>query len=249
MTAPEQLRSPRVLRAARWYVRRELARALDGLHVSGLDGVRRVAREHPVILAANHVGWWDSFLVVALDEALGTEGFALMDAENLCRIPFFVRLGAVPLDRGLPRAGLRAGAALLGGPGRALWIFPQGSHRPAHLRPLAFEPGIRLLARLAPGAAVIPTAFEYAFGEGHYPAAYADFGESIPAERVAAADGVRVLEAAVAAGLERIDAALAGRAAPLPALVPSRGQRPDSGLGTRLLNRWLGRPAAKQSDG
>lgn len=237
---PEQLRSPRFLSLARRYARRELGHALDGLYVDGLDAARQVAKDRPTILAANHVCWWDSFLVVALDEALGTEGYALMDAENLCRIPFFARMGAIPLDRERPRTGLRAAAALLDRPGRAVWIFPRGGHRPAHLRPLGFQPGARLLARLAPNAAVIPVAFEYAFGEGHYPAAYACFGDPLSATEATAGGGIERLERGVETALARIDNALANCAPPFPALVASRGQRPDSGLGTRLLNRVLG---------
>jgi 1-acyl-sn-glycerol-3-phosphate acyltransferase len=239
---PQQRRSPRFLALARRYARRELAHSLDGLHVAGLEVARRAVSERPALLVANHVCWWDSFLVVTLDQALGTEGYALMDAENLCRIPFFARMGAIPLDRQRPRAGLRAAASLLDRPGRTVWIFPQGGHRPAHLRPLGFQPGVRMLARLAPGAVVIPVAYQYAFGEGHYPAAYASFGEALAAAEVAGDDGTQRLEAAVEQELQRIDDALAGRAPTLPALVASRGQRPDGGWGTRLLNAILGRP-------
>lgn len=229
-TAP---RTPWVLALARRYARRRLARALDGLYVSGLEAARAAARERPVILAANHVGWWDSFLVVALDEALGTEGYALMDAESVRRLPFFARLGALPLERGgaAVRAGLRAGTARLTGPGRALWMFPQGRHRPAHLRPLGFEPGLRLVLREAPGAAVLPVAIQYAFGERPVPAAYAHFGAAMPAEGL----DVAAVETAVEAGLASIDAMLAGRAPAFAPLVAPRVRSPEEGVGARMI--------------
>ena len=238
---PSAVRTPWFLGVARRYVRRRLAHGLDGLRAAGVERAREAAAAGPVILAANHVSWWDPFLVVALDEALGTEGYALMDAANLAGLPFFARLGAVPLDRSTParlRAGLRAGAALLDRPGRAVWMFPQGRLRPAHLRPLGLHPGIALLARLAPGASVVPVAFQYAFGEHPAPAALAWLGEPIPPRIAASPEGTALLEIALEAGLRGIDAVLAGDAPPLPELVPSRLRRPDEGLGSRVLGRW-----------
>jgi 1-acyl-sn-glycerol-3-phosphate acyltransferase len=237
---PERFRSPRLLAAARWWARREIRRTLDGLRVAGLAPVRQLTARQPVILAATHVAFWDVFVLVALDEALGTEGYALMDAENLCRIPFFARLGAIPVQRGSPRAGLRAAASLLDQPGRAVWIFPQGGHRPPHLRPLAFLPGVRLLSRLTPGAAVVPVGLQYAFGQSEGPVAYASFGEPLPAEAVAADDGVPKLEEAVEFELARIDRLLAGAPEPFESLIPSRSWSDQVGVGTRLLNRWFG---------
>ncbi len=239
--SPPDARTPWFLAVARRYVRRRLAHGLDGFRAAGLDRARQAAAAGPVILAANHVSWWDPFLVVALDEALGTEGYALMDAGNLGGLPFFARLGAIPLDRSTParlRAGLRAGAALLDRPGRAVWMFPQGRLRPAHLRPLGIHPGIALLARLAPGASVVPIAFQYAFGEHPAPSALAWLGEPIPPRIAASPEGTALLEIAMEAGLREIDAALAGDAPPMPELVRSRLRRPDEGLGSRVLGRW-----------
>lgn len=233
------MRSPRLLALARRYARRRIARGLDGLYVAGLEAAREEARRAPVVLAANHVGWWDSFLVVALDQALGTEGYALMDAASIRRLPFFARLGALPIDRGESatwRAGMREGAARLDRPGRALWIFPQGEHRPAHLRPLGFAGGIGVLARLAPHARIVPVAIQYAWRERPVPAAYADLGPALDARGLAPG----AVEAAVEAGLARIDRALAGAAPPPSALVEGRGGSPERGLGARLIG---GRPA------
>lgn len=227
-------RSPWFLALARRYARRRLVRGLDGLYVAGLEAARAEANRAPVILAANHVGWWDSFLVVALDEALGTEGYALMDAESIRRLPFFARMGALPVERG-GRASARAGLALAAGkldrPRRALWMFPQGRHRPAHLRPLGFEGGIRLLARIAPAASIIPTAFQYAWREQPGPAAFVHLGRAIPAPALT----IERLESAVEAGLREIDAMLAGERAPFPALVPGHARAPEQGIGARLL--------------
>lgn len=219
-----------------------MRRSLDGLKVAGLDEARAVASARPVLFAATHVAFWDAFVLLVLDAALGTEGYAVMDAENLCRVPFFTRLGAVPLQRGRPRSGLVAAAARLDRPGRALWVFPQGEPRPAHLRPLGFRPGVRLLARLAPAAAVVPVGLQYAFAAYPAPVAYAAFGPPLVAHEVAGRGGVARLEAAVERQLARIDACLAGEAGGFTALVPPRAERPR-GPGERLLAALLaGRP-------
>ncbi len=222
---PEPLRSPHLLRVVRWWARRELGRSFDGLYVGGLEAAQQLCHAHPTLVVTNHASWWDALVGIALDEALGTAGYALMDAENLCRISLFTRLGGIPLDRQSParlRAGLRAAAALLDRPGRAVWILPQGHHRPAHLRPLGFQPGVRLLARLAPQAAVLPVGLQYAFGETHRPVAYACFGTSLSAVEVAGEGGVERVEQGVAAALATIDRALSGEDPPLPPLIPPR---------------------------
>jgi 1-acyl-sn-glycerol-3-phosphate acyltransferase len=227
------VRSPRFLALARRYARRRLARGLDGVAVAGLDAAREGARRAPLLLVANHVGWWDSFLVVALDEALATEGYALMDAANLRRLPLFARLGALPLDRSGTsrwRAGMDAAAARLDRPGRALWIFPQGEHRPSHLRPLGFRPGLRHLLRRLPHARVVPVALQYAWGELPRPRAHVDVGPAASAAGLTAAG----VEAALEAALARIDGVLSGASPPPPLLVAPRGGRAGGAAGGRL---------------
>ena len=228
---PAARRSPRFVALGRRYVRRKLTRALDGVWAAGLGQARDVAKRQPIILAANHVGWWDSFLVIAVDQALGTEGFALMDQSSVERMPYFGWQGAVPLDQASPRAGLRQGARLLDRPGRALWIFPSGGHRPAHLRPLGFKPGIVLLARMAPAAAVLPVAFQYAWGDADRPRAWVHVGDPVEVSQV---------EPAVERGLDQIDHALRGEPAGFEMLIAPRGRRPDQGMGARILAGWRG---------
>ena len=227
------LRRPWFLAMVRRYVRRTLARRMDGVHVAGLEQTRALAARGPLVLAPNHVAWWDPFLLVALDEALGTEGYALMDAANLRKLPFFGWLGAVPLDRSSPGAagaGLRDAAARADRPGRALWLFPQGRQRPAHLRPLGLKPGIVTLARLA-DAPVVPVSLAYPFREAPEPAAAIVFGEPLLPGR---SDLLSTLEQRIVAGLERIDHFAEG-AQTMDTLIDSRSRSPQHGLGARLL--------------
>lgn len=233
------LRSPRLLGFARQYVRRQLALKLDGFHVAGLAAARKVARRQPLLLVANHVAWWDSFLVISIDEALGTEGYALMDIASTRRLPFFARLGALPLDQARPRAGLREAAGLLDRPGRALWIFPQGTQRPPHLRPLAFRRGVGSLARAAPAAAVVPIGIQYLFRDAPGPAAFAAIGEAMDFAAVAAPRGVRLVEDAVGRQLHRIDEDFASATSAFSTVVASNSRPAEQGLGAKLLNRGL----------
>lgn len=233
--------SPWPFRLVRRHVRREIARSLDGLHVAGLDGAWKELRRAPLLLAANHVAWWDSFLAVALGEALGGRARILVDAANMDRFRLLERVGCIPVDPAAPRAGLRAGAGALERPGCSVWIFPQGRERPAHLRPLGFRGGVRLLARTAPGAVVVPVALQYAFRESYVPAAFAVFGAPLAATEVAGPGGEARVEAGVEAGLTRIDRALAGDPQGFDALVPSRAARLGEGLGARLLRTVLWR--------
>jgi 1-acyl-sn-glycerol-3-phosphate acyltransferase len=231
-------RSPWLLELARRYVRRRIAHGLDGLRVHGLEAARAAARERPLILAANHVGWWDSLLVVALDHALGTEGYALMDADGMARVPYFARLGALPLDRSTPprmRAGLRASAAVLDRPGRALWTFPQGRYRPAHLRPLGFHGGLSLLARLAPAAGILPVSIAYPWGEQPAPAAAVRFGAVLDPRRGLDSDATAEAERAVAAGLDAIDAASDTGWRGWEVRIARKSQPPERGIGARML--------------
>ena len=217
------------LRLARWWLRRRVARELDGLWVSGHDRARSLVDRGPVLLAANHVGWWDGPCLLLADDALGGRGRFVLDAPSLARYPFFRSLGAIPLDRSSPmrmRSGLRAAEASLVGPS-ALWWFPQGGERPSWARPLGFGRGHERLAR---AATVVPVAIAYAFVGSPRPRAFFHFGSPVGADQ---------LEGAVIDGLAAIDRAIDGGDGFAP-LVVGVGSRPDRGLGTALLRRVSG---------
>lgn len=230
-----------VLSLARPYVRRRLARELDGLWVSGLDRLAPLLATGPVVFAPNHVSWWDPMVLVALSGALPTEDYVLMDAENLRRLPFMGWLGAVPLRRGRreeARADVLAAAGLLDGPGRSVWIFPQGRQRPAHLRPLELRPGVEWLVAAAGGVPVVPVSLQYGFREGERPAALVRFGRARSA-RAPVATLLPWLEAALVEGLGRCDAFLDQGLGDFRPLVAPVGRPSEAGGGARVLS-WLG---------
>jgi 1-acyl-sn-glycerol-3-phosphate acyltransferase len=235
---------PWALGLARRYARRAVRARFDGVFVDGLDDVMRLVAQGPVIFAANHVCWWDAFALVLVDAACATDGRVLMDEANLARLPFFSALGALPLSTTgstRVRRQLADAVATLDRPGRTLWIFPQGRQRAWHLRPLGFAPGLALLARRAK-VPVIPVSLAYPWREAPEPALVLRFGA--PHTNVDSATLVADVEAAVAAGLEAIDADVDAGAVPTPStrvLVAPRATRgAQDGLGARMLRRLWG---------
>lgn len=225
---------------ARRYARHRLRRDIDGVFVDGLDAVRAVVAERPVIFACNHVSWWDAFMLVTVDAAIDGGGHAVMDEANLRRLPFFAAIGAMPIDRrGGPqlRRQLAAAAATLSGPRTSLWVFPQGRQRAAHLRPLGLEPGLRLIARRS-GAAVVPVSLAYPWREAPQPSLAVAFHDVVDGGR---ADLLDVVEAAIVAGLERMDLAVDVTGAPggIELIGAPTRKGPQDGLGARLLARLL----------
>lgn len=111
----------------------------------------------PLLLAANHVSWWDPFTLREVQRALrpGAPFFTVMLEAELARRPSFRRIGVVGLDPASPaslRACIRQLRRLLDAhPDGSVCFFPQGRIWPSFRRPLGFRPGIGLVAReLAP---------------------------------------------------------------------------------------------------
>ena len=249
-------RRPKFLHYARRYARRRIAHGLDGLWVSGLDECRAALADRPLLVAANHVAWWDPLLLLALDDALGGVGWAVMDAANLRKLPFLGWVGALPLDRSSherSRQCLQACAALLDRPGRSVWIFPQGRQRPAHLRPLDLKAGVQTMHDSTP-VDVIAVSINYVFLERDSPAALVRFSAPMPNADVAGSALLPAVEAALLDGLAVIDAAAVaatdGRRVrshpeePFPgfvALVRPAKSGAQNGFGARMLDhlrRW-----------
>ncbi len=229
-------RKPWLLPWVRRYVDHRLRGAFEAVFVSGLDDARALLEREPAILAANHVAWWDPFVITTLDARLHGSGHALMDAESLRRLWFFGAIGAVPLRRDSGRhalADLGAAAQLLRGPRSALWIFPQGRQRPSHLRPLDVASGVAWLAERS-GAATLPVSLSYLYREAAQPAVFAAFGP--PVRFASRSDHLAALESRLIEGLDQNDVAatrsLAGYQALWP--VPRRDAIPLAG---RLLTR------------
>jgi len=163
------------------YLRRLTRRHFAAVHWRSPHEPLAGLREGPTIFVANHTNWWDGFLAYLVGRALGTTFYVLMEARHLARYQFFLRVGALPLDRAsVPRAyaDLERARRVLS-PGAGLWVFPQGARRPA-AEPLgSLEAGAAHLA-LGAGASVriCPVGFRYGHLGEHLPEAFAWVGES-----------------------------------------------------------------------
>ena len=124
---------------------------LHALHVAGLP--RQLPADRPLILAANHVSWFDGFILREVQRMLRPAApfHAVMSATELDRFPFFRRLGVVGMDPG-STASIAGALRELDRRARShrdlvLVYFPQGRIWPAHRRPLGFARGVELFAR------------------------------------------------------------------------------------------------------
>lgn len=153
----------------------------------------------PLLLAVQHVAWWDPLVLFHLSRALWPPGrhYAMMDEANLRAMRFFRWIGAFGVDRsGTSVAGatasLRYSLELLAQPRARVVVFPQGRQQPMDTRPIAHEPGAAWLAERA-RATVVPIALRYEFCEERWPDLFVAIGEprSMPARprRARARDG------------------------------------------------------------
>src|SRR5690606_18696619 len=115
----------------------------------------------PLLIAANHVSWWDGFLVRALQRALRPQAplHTVMTSAELARFPLLGWMGAVGMD---PSSASSVGHAvgvlerrLSAHPEGVVAFFPQGRIWPSHRRPLGFARGVELFASHL-GAVVLP---------------------------------------------------------------------------------------------
>ncbi len=104
----------------------------------------------------------------------------MMDVRQLRRYPFFSWAGCFSVDRENGREALRSidyiAQELHKGPGRALWIFPQGEIRPQEQRPLSFYTGLaHTLRRIGP-CYTYPVATRFEFTREQFPEIFISVG-------------------------------------------------------------------------
>jgi 1-acyl-sn-glycerol-3-phosphate acyltransferase len=132
-----------------------MRRRIHAVRMAGLPSVD--AGERPLLLAANHVSWWDGFILREVQRRMRPRAplYTLMSTAELQRLPFFRHLGVVGIDGDSPasvRSALRTlEARLRERPDAVIAYFPQGRIWPSHRRPLGFRRGIELFVeRLSP---------------------------------------------------------------------------------------------------
>lgn len=139
-----------------------------------------------LLLVANHVSWWDGFLLRAVQKRLRPEAALLtvMLESELRRAPFFRWLGAVGLDP-TSVSSTRALLRTLGewrarcDTGLAVSYFPQGRIWPSSCRPLGFRRGVSAVAARMTPVSIVPVALHIEPLTSPTPHAFALIGEPL----------------------------------------------------------------------
>ncbi|MDQ3801800.1 MAG: lysophospholipid acyltransferase family protein [Acidobacteriota bacterium] len=178
-------------RKSRWfeeiyavYNRNLFKRRFHSLSVCGLDFFRNRNHDLPLLVYANHSGWWDGLVAFEVSRAARLDSFIMMEEKQLKKLFLFRRLGAFSVVRENPRKALKsieyAANLLKENPPphkRTLWIFPQGEILPNDRRPLNFYHGVSRIIEKAGRVAAIPFAIRYEFLDDFKPEIFAKIAE------------------------------------------------------------------------
>jgi 1-acyl-sn-glycerol-3-phosphate acyltransferase len=121
-----------------------------------------IPREIPLLLVANHVSWWDGFLLIELQRILRPNApfSTVMLESELRQSPFLRRIGAVGIDPDAPSTVLSAirevSARAQERRDTLVFFFPQGRIWPSWRRPLGFKRGIEVFAKALGEVAIVP---------------------------------------------------------------------------------------------
>lgn len=134
----------------RWYVRRIVERNFHRVELVGSVSTSGKA----VLLLANHVGWWDGFWAMRLnDERFHRRFHAMMLEEQLRKFRFLRYLGAFSVRKNSRSMleSLRYAAQLLHRSENMVLIFPQGEIGSQQQGSVRFEKGVlRVLEQTDP---------------------------------------------------------------------------------------------------
>jgi 1-acyl-sn-glycerol-3-phosphate acyltransferase len=136
----------------------------------------------PIVLYANHPGWWDPLVGLILKAELFPNYtlFAPIDATALRKYKILSKVGFFGVE-GHSRRGVleyfKTALTILDDSKHLLAITPHGRFVDVRERPVLFQRGLGLLAARIRGALFIPVAIEYAFWDNRRPEIFCRFGE------------------------------------------------------------------------
>lgn len=165
MTSPVALRSERMLRFFDWAFRRHFGGSFTALRIARW-GEPSAVEGRPLVILANHPGWWDGVVFLLLSRRLFQHrpSFVPMDAAALRKYGFMRRLGAFGVERDSPRGAIRfleTAREVLADPRHILWMNAPGRFADPRERPVPLAAGVTRLPRIAPEAIILPLAIEY----------------------------------------------------------------------------------------
>lgn len=160
----------------------------------------------PLLVAVQHVSWWDPVLLFhVVRTRLDGEHVVMTDEASLQRLPFVGWLDAIEANRRQPIVSLRSALRRLHEPFARLWVTPAGRMEHGDSQQVSCERFADWLAMRA-RVPVVAVALRYDAGEQRRPIARVSFGDARMVDR---AGGVQSL---LADEVERLrNDALAGR--------------------------------------
>jgi len=142
--------------------RRWMNTRFDRVHI--FPPAAPVPRNIPLMVVANHVSWWDGFLLIELQRRMrpGVPFHTVMLEKELRAHPFLERLGAIGLNTESPGSILQSihelERRIKAQPDSMIFFFPQGKIRPSWRRPLEFKRGIEVFCKGLGSLLVMPVA-------------------------------------------------------------------------------------------
>lgn len=162
-------------------LQRHLKKTFFSIHASGLENLRNLNPEKPIIAFSNYTNWWDGLIVFHLTRQLRKKRFyCMLDEKQMNNYKFFKWLGTFSVDKNNPvraAASVRYAIHLLERPETLLWLFPQGKICSPH-EPIKVETGTEYFASRARRAQLLPVAFGYTFRREDRPEVFIRFGNS-----------------------------------------------------------------------
>jgi hypothetical protein len=184
-----------------------MKRRISGISISPPRS--HILSDVPLMLVANHVSWWDGFLLIELQRMLRPHApfHTIMLESELRRSPFLRRIGAIGVDPDSVPSVLSAMRELARRteerPDSMIFFFPQGRIWPSYRRPLGFKRGIEVFCKAIGDVVVIPVGIHIeplnhaapsAFVYAGKPLADIDAVSARPVERLVEGELDRILQ-------------------------------------------------------
>ena len=196
---------PWAVRVFEWFFRPYMKRRLAGVYVHGLP--LELSPQASVMLVANHVSWWDAFLLREVHRQLGGDLplYIPMLETELKQRPFFYWTGCIALDP--TRASSILQSVRFVEAHQPCWMvfFPQGKIWPSWKRPLGFKKGFRLYAQQLESGVILPVGIHLEPMNRSVPTAFLSVGEPLEVQHT---DLIEI-ETRVQEQIDQIHAALA----------------------------------------
>jgi 1-acyl-sn-glycerol-3-phosphate acyltransferase len=157
----------------KFYLRGLLKKNFSNFFLSNLPP--EPPKEKTVILAPNHISWWDGFFIYSFnDTVLKKKLFVMMLREELERYWFFKFIGAYSIKPDNPASTsktLKYTQHLFEDESNAIVFYPQGEIESFEKKPLKLNKGLQLFTKNAEEKCVIlPVAFKIQHYNKKYPA-------------------------------------------------------------------------------